>query len=148
MTGCNSRPHCITVALESSKRPTNVADTTDRSFAPCRALLGTMSLAALLAEERRFTADVSLLEGLLCGFGGFARETAFGVGWLTRGARLRNLPLALEGPLLMALVPIGMTRGVQRMLLLVAVGLLSLTRSTVEASRGLLRCHGSAVLCR
>ena len=101
------------------------------------------SLAALLAGERRFTADVSLLEGLLCGLGGLARETALGVGWLTRGKRIRSLPLALEGPLLMLLLPVGMARGVQRMLLLVAVGLLSVTRSTVEASRGLLRCHGA-----
>jgi len=99
------------------------------------------SLTALLAQEGRFT-DVSLLEGLLCGLGGLARETARGVEWLASGGKLNRLPLVLEGPALMLLVPVGLTRGVQRLLLLLAVGSLSVTRSSVEASRSLLRGQG------
>lgn len=100
------------------------------------------SLTALLVQEGRFTADVSLVEGLLCGLGGLARETARGVEWLASGGKLHRLPLVLEGPALMLLVPVGLTRGVQRLLLLLAVGSLSFTRSTVEASRSLLRGQG------
>jgi hypothetical protein len=100
------------------------------------------SLTALLVQEGRFTADVSLVEGLLCGLGGLARETARGVEWLATGGKLHRLPLVLEGPALMLLVPVGLARGVQRLLLLLAVGSLSFTRSTVEASRSLLRGQG------
>lgn len=100
------------------------------------------SLTALLVQEGHFTADVSLVEGLLCGLGGLARETARGVEWLASGGKLHRLPLVFEGPALMLLVPVGLTRGVQRLLLLLAVGSLSFTRSTVEASRTLLRGQG------
>lgn len=142
MVGARGAVHLLSLALSTLLRATGTST-----------LALNNGLAALLAEEGRAAgtgaADLSLVEGLLLGVGGLARETAHSVERLSaRSEWMRRLPPPLDGPVLMLLVPVGLLSGVRRMLLLAAVGGLSATRSAVEASRRLLRSRAQAALLR
>ena len=142
VVGTRGAVHLLSLALSTLLRATGTST-----------LALNNGLAALLAEEGRAAgagaADLSLVDGLLLGVGGLARETARSVERLVaRSEWVRRLPPPLDGPVLMLLVPVGLLSGVRRMLLLAAVGGLSATRSAVEASRRLLRGRAQAALLR
>ena len=98
------------------------------------------SLDALLSEQGLSGLEVSLPEALLLGVGGLARETsrAIQVMLLRIDERFPTLSGGSQAILAMALLPFGVARATQRLVLLLALGCLSWTRSTVDACRSIL----------
>ena len=98
-------------------------------------------LEALLSQEGEAGASgrVTLPDAIVQGVGGFARATAKGLeATLARANRIVPIPNALEGLFLTAMLPIGLSQGVQRLVILLALGALRTMRSVADVARGLL----------
>ena len=96
-------------------------------------------LEALLSEQYLLSTELSLPEAAVRGVGGLARETARAIELaLVRINEVHPVPPPLDSVLAACLLPFGVGRGVQRLVLLVTLASLSLMRSTAEACRGIL----------
>jgi len=101
-----------------------------------------VGLEAFLSQEGDTTvrAQVSLPEALLQGVGGLARESAKAMqAALVTANRVVKMPAALEGVFLTAVLPLGLVRGVRRLAVLLALGMLQTMRSSADVVRGLLQ---------
>ena len=100
--------------------------------------------ALLLAERSVDLTDLSPAESALRGVGGLARETKRGVQQTlirlgdAAGYPDGQLPEPLQSVLAVALLPWGVGRGLQRLALLLTLGMLGGTRSAADAFRALL----------
>jgi len=95
-------------------------------------------LAAMLSEgDAIVTADIGLVDALLRGVGGVAKETARGtelvVGWLQAHTGL--LSLGIQGLLLSCAVPLGLGYALRHLLLFTMAGSLSAMRSSLDVVR-------------